>query len=664
MLMNGHAHPLGPGPWRRQSARVVALVVIGILYALARVPSVAEAERARLADRFRFERQGLLELPGAAARTVRQVHPALRHISAWISSVGAGVALNDLDGDGLPNDVAYVDTRTDQVIVAPVPGTGRRFPPFELEPSPLRYDSSTMAPMGCLPGDFNEDGRLDVVVYYWGRTPVAFLRTDGPVLSKKGYVPRELVPGGERWFSNAATQADVDGDGHIDLIFGQYFPDDSHILDATAVGTSPMQDSMSRAYNGGRKRLLLSAGGTCGSEPTVSFHEAKGVFPEEVDLGWTLALGAADLDGDLLPEIYFANDFGPDRLLHNRSQRGKPAFALLEGRKTLLSPSSKVLGRDSFKGMGVDFADIDGDGIMDIYVSNIATEFALLESHFAFLGTGEPGLMARGTAPFVDRSEPLGLSRSGWGWEARLADFNNDGAVEALQATGFVRGSVNRWAELQEVAMGNDLFLHDPRSWHRFRPGDDLSGHPRNPFFTRGGDGRFVDIAADLGLLEPGVSRGIATADVDGDGRLDFAVANQWAPSSFYRNQSSHHNSYLGLHLRFPVPFEEDSAPTEVHSGHPAPQVRERPAIGAAATIVLPNDRRLIGQVDGGSGHSGKRSPDLHFGLGTLDPQTRLRVELRWRDPGGKVRRETLELSPGWYTVRLGKPGSQEVAIR
>src|SRR5262249_17325890 len=139
--------------------------------------------------------------------------------------------------------------------------------------------------------------------------------------------------------------------------------------------------------------------------------------------------------------------------------------------------------------------------------------------------------------PFVDRSEPLGLSRSGWGWEARLADFDNDGTPEALQAIGFVKGSADRWPELQELAMGNDELLADPECWPRFGPGADLSGHRQNPFFVRGPGGRFCDVAPVLGLAEPGVSRGIATADVDGDGRLDYAVANQWARSSFYHNE-------------------------------------------------------------------------------------------------------------------------------
>jgi hypothetical protein len=261
--------------------------------------------------------------------------------------------------------------------------------------------------------------------------------------------------------------------------------------------------------------------------------------------------------------------------------------------------------------------------------------------------------MADGVAPYVDLSEPLGLSRSGWGWDTRLGDFDNDGTLEALQATGFVKGHADRWPELHELALGNDQLLHSPRNWPRFQPGDDLSGHQHNPFFVLARNGRYYDLAPDVGLAEPHVTRGIATADVDGDGNLDFALANQWEPSFFLRNERSTAGAFLGLHLLLPLSTQEP-ARTKARSGHPAVDTPGRPAIGAAATVHLPDGRRLLAQVDGGNGHSGKRSSDLHFGLGRLPPDTRLRVELSWRDPAGRVRRETLHLPAGWHTVLLG----------
>ncbi len=539
----------------RHGKRLAATMMILSIYLAARSPVIGNAERGRLAGRFQFSHRELPTVTGPAVRNVRPVNPSLDHISAWISSVGASIALSDLDGDQRPNDVCYVDVRNDQVIVAPAPieendGSTLRYTAFALEIGADLFDRRTMAPTGCLPGDLNEDGSTDLLVYFWGRTPIAFLRrrasngsspqsaaAPAATFSAADFVACEIGPPGERWYTNAATRADVDGDGHVDLIIGNYFQDGARILDAQATNAEEMQDSMSRAFNGGRNRLLLWDGAVAGDQPAVRFRDQPDVFDiagEPVATGWTLAIGAADLDGDLLPEIYVGNDFGPDRLLHNRSAPGEPRFALLSGRRGLTTPSSKVLGHDSFKGMGVDFGDLNGDGQLDIYVSNIAAEYALEESHFVFLSQGSTAVMREGRAPYVDRSEALGLSRSGWGWETRLADFDNDGVLEAMQATGFVKGRHNRWPELHEVAMGNDALLRRPQMWHRFQPGDDLSGHDHNPFFVRSAGGRYVDIAADIGVDQPQVSRGIATADVDRDGAPAFAVANQWVASRFY----------------------------------------------------------------------------------------------------------------------------------
>ena len=650
---------------RRNIARIVATGFLVALYLMAQLPSLSTAERNQLATNFRFARTPLYEVPSSTYKSHRIVNPSLQRIASWVSATGASVALNDLDGDGISNDVCHVDPRTDRVTVAPAPGTPMRYQPFVLDAGVL-YDPAVMAPMGCLPGDLNEDGLMDLVVTYWGRTPIAFLarkqqeKARSP-LSNDGYKPRELVAGGERWFTGAATLADLDGDGHLDLVIGNYYKDGARILDAHDNTRQEMQHSMSRAFNAGRSRLLLWQNATEGSEPSVQFKavedyvEGSPAQKEMVTRGWTLAVGAADLDGDLLPEIYFANDFGPDRLLHNRSRPGELRFAVLEGHKSLNTPSSKVLGRDSFKGMGVDFADLNGDRIPDILVSNIAAPFALEESHLVFLSTGAGDKIKSGTAPYVDRSEDLGLSRSGWGWEIKTADLNNDGAYEVLQATGFLKGDDNRWPELQELATANDQLLSNPNSWPKFQPGDALSDKEHNPFFVRAGDGRFYDLAAELGLDQEQVSRGIAVADVNGDGLLDYAVANQWATSFFYLNESPKRGAFLGIRLRLPLD-QKSVEPTKVCSNAQGLKVPSRSAIGAVVTLKLPDGRQMVTQVDGGNGHSGKRSTYVHFGLGSLSQTVRLPVEINWRDAQGQIQRQTIQLSPGWHTVILGQP--------
>ena len=390
-----------------------------------------------------------------------------------------------------------------------------------------------------------------------------------------------------------------------------------------------MQRSMSRAFNGGSKRLMLWAGA---SADTVRYRDVPDVLDDEVGHGWTLAVGAADLDGDLLPEIYFSNDFGPDRLLHNLSTPGHLKFALLHGVRTPAVPKSKVLGNDSFKGMGVDFGDVNGDGWPDMFVSNIAAPYSLEESHFLWVSTGRVDLMKQGIAPYVDRGEAMGISRSGWGWDARLVDLDNDGVpVKRCRLSDFfaVRRTVGR--ELHEVAMGNDALLSKSASWHRFEPGDDLSGHQHNPFYVRASDGRYYDVSPEMGMDQSHISRGIAIADVDGDGRLDYAVANQWEDSIYFHNVSPHPGAFLGLRIQW---------------------ANGTPVIGAAASVDLPDGRHLASQVDGGSGHSGKRSPEVHFGLGGVAPDRPLPVTIRWRHGRG-IETARFSMEPGWRTVKL-----------
>ena len=635
---------------RSQPFQIKLLVLIGVVTLLGwytRLPRLSSLESAAMADRFRFQRLTFTQLR-ETAHTHRTVNPKLERIAAWISSVGASIALGDLDGDGLPNDACLTDPRTDEVIITPVPGTGDRYRPFALNPAPLPYDPSTMAPMGCLITDLNEDGLQDLVVYYWGRTPIAFLHRQTKTrtsLSPSSFIPQELVPGGERWYTNAGLTADIDGDGHADLIFGNYFPDGSVVLGGR--GPVEMQASMSSAGNGGSKAILLWKAATAGEAPRVHFERASSV-DSVLGNGWTLAIAACDLDGDLLPDLYIANDFGPDVLLHNQSRPGHLAFQRLRGRRGLTTPKSKVLGQDSFKGMGVDCADINGDGIPDLMVGNITDSYALQESNLVFISTGEMNLMKNGVAPYRESGESLGLARSGWSWDVRFGDFDNSGNDEIVQATGFVQGSVDRWPELQELAMGNDLMLHNPDHWPRFVPGDDLSGRNHDRFWVRSQSGRYFDLASKIGLGDPLVTRGVAVADVDGDGRLDFALANQWNDSLFFRNTSESTGAFLGLHVLLPV--APGPGTTIIRGGHPAADTHGYPAIGAHVTVYLPDGRILVNQVDGGNGHSGKSSPDLHFGLGTITSQP-LRVAFDWRDRRGTIRHHDANLMPGWHTV-------------
>ncbi|MFD8530231.1 FG-GAP repeat domain-containing protein [Streptosporangium canum] len=662
---------------RKYAAGALALTACTAGWRLTGLPDTSAAEAAA-GFSFTAGPLGPADRPGD--RSLRPVAPAYRDIRAWVSSTGAGVALFDADNAVVSDDVCLVDPRHDTVTVSPAPGTPRHYRPFTLAaPARRPYE----APTGCLPADLDQDGWQDLVVYYWGRSPSLFIRVPGAPPSGAAFRHRDLTPGPEVWNTGAATAGDFDGDGRLDLVFGNYFPDGARVLDdtadhaAVAMPGSP-SDVDAGGGGGGVNRLYRATG-------PARFTEAEGVFDGAGagGRGWTLALGTQDLDGDGRPDLYVANDFGPDELLVNESVPGRIRFREAQGARHLTTPRSNVVGQDSFKSMGVGFTDLNSDGTPDILVSNLTEDPGAYESDFAFVS--RPGGLHEGQAPYDDRGEDLGLSRTGWSWDVKAADFDNDGTDEIMHATGSVRGA------------------------------NGLSGGGTNSFFVRGPGGRYVDVARRAGVGGDTVSRSFAVGDVDDDGRLDFAVANQWAASVLYRNNGVT-APFVGLRLRLPAgscgtatapPPSAPNAPSAHHlvsplstlisplparpplvrsrltlsalvgpapsgSGPPPsrpPLIRPtapgpawtRPAIGATATVRLPGGSTLSRQLYPANGHNGVSAPELLFGLGGDAPGGPLPVELSWRDACGVLRTASVSVRPGWHRILLADGRASEM---
>jgi hypothetical protein len=572
--------------------------------------------------------------------------------------VGESAALGDLDGDGLPNDLCQTDVRAKSAMVSPVPGTGARYAPFKLDFGKY-FDPTTDYPSVCRIADMNEDGLADIFIGFYGRPPLLLLRKapadlkPGSPLSMDSYTVQELVPGlNQRWWTATANFFDVDGDGHMDLFVGNYYADGSELTNANSSKPFEMNEDFSRAKNGGTSRIFLHVSSTSGPTPSVVYRDAGNVLPNNGARAWTLASGAADLERKGLSDFYIANDFGPDQLLRNESTPGKVRLEELKGEGGFTIPSSMSIGNDTFKSMSVDFADVNNDGIFDWYVSNIASPFAMQESHFLWVSTGKMDKMDKGIAPWVDKAEDLGVGHSAWAWDARFEDFDNCGTVELVQATGLTRGTENRWPDLAQVGGANDQLVHSPASWPRFLQGTtDVDGNFQKPFWVRGDDGHYVNLSNDLFPEVTSPARGIATADVDGSGYPSMVLATFWDNSVFIRNNGSG-NKFMGLHLLLPTADAKDQpSAIRVHDGHPT--WREgTPAIGTFVEIETPDGRKQIRQSDGGNGHSGQRSPEVRFGLGQTQASA-IPVRITWRDFHGTLHHDALTLAPGYHTVLL-----------
>ncbi|MEK8107776.1 VCBS repeat-containing protein [Micromonospora sp. M12] len=233
------------------------LALVAGVFSVARLPSASAEDRSTLASRYAFTELPIALPPGLPERTVRQVNPRYEHIRSWVSSVGAGVALNDLDGKGGANDLCLVDSRSDAAIVtrprtAALPTRRscwtrprcrwvRRSPrwgaPGRLQPR------RPAGPVGLLLGP-------DA-----GVVPATARVT---ALSLAAYHPIEVIPQrtvgdvyrGPLWNTNAVAVADFDGDGRPDVGIFNYFPD-SQVLDPQGLPHVQMNHSMSHARNAG-----------------------------------------------------------------------------------------------------------------------------------------------------------------------------------------------------------------------------------------------------------------------------------------------------------------------------------------------------------------------------------------------------------------------------
>ena len=394
-----------------------------------------------------------------------------------------------------------------------------------------------------------------------------------------------------------------------------------------------------------------------GPNPTVTYQEVQNAIPvRRLDRLDTRA-ATADLTGNGLPDLYIANDFGPGHLLTTTPRPEISSSPSPIGQRTPTTPKSFVVGKGSFKGMGVDFGDLSDNGKFDFMVSNITTAWGLEESNFVFMNNASSGQqmqqdLASGYAPFTQDAEQLGMALTGWAWDVKMGDFLNSGNLDVVQTDGFIKGTINRWNWLQEMAMTNDDLLSNPADWPLVQAGDDIAGQPVPGLLRQRAGRRLREHHKQLGLCSNTTpTRGVATADTRADGQLDFAVARQWGPPAFYANQSPD----LG---QLPRPPALPACGGRRHAG-PGPGRRSaaRP-YGTTVQISTPGHTQ-ISQLDGGSGSGGKRSFEVSFGLGSYHGPVTVQPALARRERRVPLRRPSR--SPQVPTTCSSPAPSQEV---
>lgn len=415
--------------------------------------------------------------------------------------MGSGVALFDLEGDG-DLDLYCVDGGS--VDGGSLPGDPPRAPRDRLyrnesrpgEASPHFVDITATSGlehragnygMGVAVGDVDGDGLADLLRTALG--PPSLWRNLGGGRFESW---SDTLPPLPAW-TVPATFFDFEGDGDLDLFVGGYLDPESGPEPPCSTPSGQDDYCGARHYRGLSDHLLENLGpGDDGRTRWRDVSAAAGIAgPTERALGAI----AADLAGDSRPELFVANDAGPNHLWQYSAQGSAPPrfedVALLAGVAVNGAGASEA-------SMGIAVADPDGDADLDLFLTHL-----VVETH-TYYRQRSPGL-------FEDATAAVGLaapSRPHTGFGTAWLDADGDGRLDLYVANGAVqRRSAQQAAGTDPFAEVDQLFLGR-------------------------GDGSFgLAVGAGRGPgARPLVSRGVAAGDVDNDGDLDLVVSANGGP--------------------------------------------------------------------------------------------------------------------------------------
>jgi hypothetical protein len=419
-----------------------------------------------------------------------------------LEAVGGGVAILDIDNDGLM-DVFVTSATTLDGTGAGASSTShlyRNLGGLKFQDVTARAGLERVGwAQGACAGDYDNDGARDLFVTYYGRS--ALYRNDGTGMFVDVTARAGLGSPADRW-DTGCTFVDHDRDGRLDLAVTSYLEfDRSKVPEPGASGYCQWKGIPvmcgPRGLPFSRNRLFHNRGD--GTFEDVS--QTSGVGRVNGCYGFTVL--ASDVDNDGFPDLYVACDSTPSLLYMNRHDGTFEESGLLAG--VALNDDGQEQG-----GMGVAIADLDEDGHVDLVKTNFSDDVPNVYRN-------------RGDGSFEDRvfQSGLGAYMQFVGWGVHLLDVDHDGRREILMVNGHVYPDAAQLPGLQ------------------YR-------QPRLLYWNVGGL-RFKDISEQSGpgIREPWSSRGSAAGDLDNDGSLEIVINNMDARPTVLRNFASAKNWLL-----------------------------------------------------------------------------------------------------------------------
>jgi enediyne biosynthesis protein E4 len=418
-----------------------------------------------------------------------------------LEEFGPGVCVGDYDGDGW-QDIYFVNARdlydrgikvqnalyrnngdgtfTDVTDKAGVPGTG-----FGL---------------GCVWGDYDNDGHPDLFVTQYGRNVLYHNNGDGTftdVTDKAGVAGMEFGA----YFHSGAVFFDYDRDGKLDLYVGSYVAFGPGAQRYCKLGAA-ISSCPPSAYQGSPALLYHNNGD--GTFTNVT--KKAGIYQPN---GKNLAVGAADYDNDGWPDLFVANDGISAYLYHNEHNGTFKEVGSMSGMAFTASGLTMAA-------MCISLADYNNDGWLDLYISD-------------FQGSSDHIWKNDGSGLFDEVSDSVGLTvptKTVLSFGGGFFDYDNDGWLDLFIANGHVYPEIEQSTPEVHYKQTNSLFHND-------------------------GNGKFIEVSKTSGdgFETPHIGRGVGFADFDNDGFMDLVVANNNDPPSLLHNGGGNGNHFVSFKL-------------------------------------------------------------------------------------------------------------------
>ena len=467
----------------------------------------------------------------------------------YLETMGTGVGWIDYDQDGLM-DLYFVQSGATD---AYTPAHPLRSALYHNNGDGTFTDVTAKAGVGgeghygqgVAVGDYNNDGFPDLYVTGYGRAILYRNNGDGTFTD----VTAKAGVGDDGNWSTSAGWFDFDKDGWLDLVVTNYL--DWSPKDNPWCGErKPGYRSYCAPGNYKGLRTKLYHNNHDGTFTDVSDKSGVGL-PESKGMGLVLA----DFDMDGWSDIAIANDTWPNFLFQNNHDNTFTDVSLISG--LAASEDGKYEA-----GMGIDAADMDGDGLLDVYITHLDFELNRLYHN-------------NGDGTFTDVTYSSGIGNTAMmmsGVAAKFIDYDNDGWPDIVQANGAMLDNVNLYHSL--VSYKEPLLM-----------------------FHNLGKGRFEKVSDTLGpdFVRPVAGRGLATADFLNDGQVGLAVVSRGDSPELLRNDGGNGNHWVEV-LLIGTKSNRD---------------------GIGSVLKLTAGRFVhVDQAKGGTSYMSASDPRIHFGLG------------------------------------------------